>query len=296
MVLFSKKNSVILIIISITLVGITFLMQNQKKTPQPEVEITKPQEEIIQQSKKVIGYSVRGRAIEAYSYGSGPTHLLFVGGIHGGYEWNSVLLAYTLMDYLSSNISIIPKHITIDVIPSVNPDAVYVVTGKEGRFSQEDVTKDTQTLEAARFNANTVDLNRNFDCKWNKKSAWRSKTVSGGTAVFSEPETRAVRDHILASQPTMVVFWHSKANSVYASQCSQGILPETIRIMNIYAQASGYKATEKFDAYETTGAADDWLASIGIPAVTVELKTHETLQWEENLAGVKALLLHYQNK
>jgi len=42
-----------------------------------------------------------------------------------------------------------------------------------------------------------------------------------------------------------------------------------------------------------TGDAEGWLASIGIPAITVELSTHETIEWEKNFAGIRALLDHF---
>jgi hypothetical protein len=41
---------------------------------------------------------------------------------------------------------------------------------------------------------NDVDLNRNFDCKWQPTSTWRSTSVSAGTQPFSEPEAAAIRD------------------------------------------------------------------------------------------------------
>ncbi len=238
---------------------------------------------------ETIGRSVQGRAISATTYGNGPQHLLFVGGIHGGYEWNSVLLAYQFMDYVAANLHAVPQNITVTVIPSLNPDGVYKVTGKEGRFTAGDVTTSAVVAASGRFNANSIDLNRNFDCKWQPNSTWRSEVVGAGSAPFSEPEARAVRDFVLKYLPDAVVFWHSQSNAVYASECEEGILPKTLEVMNAYSRASGYPAVDSFDAYEITGDAEGWLASIGIPAVTVELSTHETVEWERNLAGAKAL-------
>jgi hypothetical protein len=60
--------------------------------------------------------------------------------------------------------------------------------------------------------------------------------------------------------------------------------------MNTYSKASGYKAVASFDSYSVTGDAEGWLASLNIPAITVELKTHESLDWDQNLAGIKAIL------
>jgi len=89
------------------------------------------------------------------------------------------------------------------------------------------------------------------------------------------------------------VFWHSQAGAVYASECTEGILPDTLAITHAYAEAAGYRAVESFDAYEVHGDSEGWLASIGIPAITVELTTHETIEWEENLAGASALVSYY---
>ncbi len=247
--------------------------------------------------RSVLGLSVEGREIEAFTYRSANSsvearHLLFVGGIHGGYEWNSVLLAYAFMDYLKANPGFVRDGVAVTIIPSANPDGVYKIIGKEGRFEVGDVPIGVSAAPG-RFNAHTVDLNRNFDCKWKPTGTWRGATVSAGSAPFSEPEARAIRDFVLDKKPNAVIFWHSQANAVYASECKNGILPRTREIMNVYALASGYPAVASFDAYEVAGDAEGWLASIGIPAITVELKTHETLEWEKNLAGIKALFGYY---
>lgn len=248
----------------------------------------------------VIGHSVEGRTIDAYTYtgkGSGEKKLIaFVGGIHGGYEWNSSLLAYQFMDYLDRNPAFIPDDITVTVIPAANPDGLFKIVGKEGRFTAADVSKEKEAEVAGngRFNARDVDLNRNFDCKWKPESTWRSQKVSAGTAAFSEPEAVAIRDFALTQKPSAVVFWHSQANAVYASECENGILPETLAVMNAYSGAAGYQAVQSFDAYPVSGDAEGWFASVGIPAITVELSTHETIEWEKNLAGTSALLTHFK--
>lgn len=288
--LLSKKNIAILSILIILSLG-TYIKLHEKVTV---LEVVKIEEKINWPIKTTLGISVENRNIENYTFGDGETHLVFVGGIHGGYEWNSILLAYKLIDYLTENIESIPKNITIDILPSANPDGLYKVTGKEGRFTIEDVSINKKVLASGRFNANGVDLNRNFDCKWKPKSTWQSKTVSAGTAPFSEPETAAIQNFIIRRKPSAVIFWHSQSNGVFASQCQNGILPETLTVMNLYSQASGYPAIKTFDAYETTGAVDDWLSSVNIPAITVELKSHETIEWEKNLAGIQAILTYYK--
>lgn len=246
---------------------------------------------------ETIGTSVEGRSLQAFTYGTGDTHLVFIGGIHGGYEWNSVLLSYQLIDYLEANPSAIPSNLSITVIPSANPDGLFRVIGKEGRFTADDVPATTAQPEGlGRFNANNVDLNRNFACKWKPESVWRGKATSAGTTAFSEPEALAIKNFLTAHTPDAVIFYHSQSNAIYASECENGILPETRTLMSTYASATGYPAVDTFDAYEVTGDAEGWLASIQIPAITVELKTHEAIEWDRNLAGVKALFEQYSKQ
>lgn len=274
-------------------------MQKEKNvTPDPIVKKPAVVEEVAEPAFKTetIGTSVEGRSIELYSYGTGENHLLFVGGIHGGYEWNSVLLAYKLIDYIQEHPTFVPDNLTVHIIPSANPDGVYEVIQKEGRFTLLDVPKNENTTGEGRFNARAVDLNRNFACNWQSESTWRGQTVSAGTAAFSEPEARTIRTAVQKYSPEAVLFFHSQSNAVYASECNNGVLTETVTIMNTYASAAGYQAVESFDAYEITGDAEGWLASIGIPALTVELETHETVEWERNKRGIEALFSYYTAK
>lgn len=297
---FAKRAVLISIIIALLGIGLFafFAFHNKAKPIAPAPD--KPDN--LGPIHAVIGMSVEGRKIDAYTYpsrrrhvaGQGEKRIAFVGGMHGGYEWNSVVLAYEFMDYLEANPTAVPDNLTVIVIPSINPDGVYKVVGKEGRFTIADAPADDALAKQGRFNARGVDLNRNFDCKWKPESMWRDKVVSAGMKPFSEPETAAMRNFVLANNLDAVVFWHSQSDAVYASQCENGILPETLNIMNAYSQASGYPAVKSFDFYEISGDAEGWLASIGVPAITVELKTHETIEWEKNLAGIKALFEYYK--
>ncbi len=301
--IFTKKQIIAISLVVVLICGALIFWKISKSKAVEELPvITKnlPKEVII-------GTSLEGRPIKAYTYlptpissekkteGSEKINLAFVGGIHGGYEWNSVLLAYTLMDYLEANPKILPENLVVTVIPSANPDGLFKVIGKEGRFTLADVPSGVDE-SIGRFNANGVDLNRNFDCKWQSEALWKGKTVGAGEEAFSEPESQAMKNFVLESRPKAVVFWHSQANAVYASECEDGILPETLDIMNTYAVASQYPAIKSFDSYAVTGDAEGWLASIGIPAITVELKSHKTIEWDRNLAGIKALFDFYSQK
>lgn len=246
-----------------------------------------------EQSEVVIGKSVEGRDILAYNYGTGDTRVLFVGGIHGGYSWVATQVAFQAMDYFKENPSVIPSNIKVTVIPNLNPDGLFDAVNKEGRFVKADVTTSQTALVASRFNANKVDLSRNFDCNWKEAATWQTKTVSGGTAPFSEPESLAIKNYVESHKISAAVVWYSSAGGVYSSSCGNGIIPETKTITEIYAKASGYTAHQSFDAYTTTGDIVNWLAKVNVPAISVLLKTHSSSDWNENKKGIDALLSHY---
>lgn len=237
-----------------------------------------------------IGSSVEGRPIDAYQFGHGERAVVVVGGIHGGYEWNTSLLGHQLVEYFTLSPESIPLNVRLLIIPNANPDGLHAVVGTTTDPTSLFISSGPQERAHGRFNANDVDLNRNFDCKWQSTSTWGTQSVSAGTMPFSEPETQALRRFLEAHSPDAVIFLHSKANAVYGSECEEGILSATKDVLQVYADASGYTAIERFDSYPITGDAEGWLASIGIPAITVELGDHENTEFEKNLRGVEAVM------
>lgn len=262
--------------------------------PAPAPEAATPQVEPVPVvTTEIIGQSVEGRQIEVYRIGTGQRDVLFVGGIHGGYEWNSALLAWEMIDHFTADTALIPDDVTLHIIPVLNPDGLAAVVGTSSRFTLAMVPSPSERVAAGRFNANGVDLNRNFDCNWEPESMWRGAVVSAGSAPFSEPEAAAFRDYVLRTQPKAAAFWHSQADTVYGSACSDGVLPLTSTLGASYAEAANYGFVELFDAYPITGDVEGWLASIGIPAVTIELESFSRSEQERNLAGVMTWLGYF---
>lgn len=314
------KYLIIVVVVILLVVGGYFLLSNKPVSDEPmsevEVPVTTPPEDegtvtdngaaSSQEGPEiVIGQSVDGRNIVAYNFYSANTatssaaggdpdnHVLFVGGIHGGYSWNTAMVAYELMDYLEANPDLIPSNVKVTVIPVLNPDGLNKITGATGRFTRADVSGTEAEKIASRFNAHTVDLNRNFDCEWKATSKWQSRDVSGGTAAFSEPESQAFKAYVEAHDLDAVVVWYSSAGGVFASNCGSGVTAETATLTNLFAEASGYRAYQSFDFYAITGDMVNWLAKEGIPAISVLLTTHDSTDWGKNQAGVEALLKSY---
>jgi hypothetical protein len=236
----------------------------------------------------LIGNSAGGRAIHSYRFGSGDTDVVLVGGMHGGYEWNTILLAQAFIDAFTTGDEELPAGITLHIAPNANPDGLAAVTGGDGPFQPTDVISDTL---AGRVNANGVDLNRNWDCNWSEQAFWRDQPISGGAYPFSEPESESLRRFFLDVTPAVVVFLHSAAGAVYSAGCPEPG-PTSSALAAVYGLAAGYPVYPSFDHYAITGDASDWLTTQGIPSFTVELSTHETTDWEQNLAGLRALLAH----
>jgi len=303
-----KKLIIWLVVIILIVLGIYFIVKSGSKpavvNPNPTTTDTTGSQTnqnptqtapLTNGASSVIGQSVQGRDILAYHYGTGTsTPLLFIGGIHGGYEWNTALVAYQMMDYLKTNPSVIPANVNVTVIPVLNPDGLNKIVGTTtGNFTSADVPASLADTVSGRFNGNGVDLNRNFDCDWQANGVWQNKTVNGGTAVFSEPESQAIKTYVDANKPTAVVVWYSAAGGVYASNCHNGVLPETDSILKIYSGASTYPAYESFDFYATTGDMVNWLAKQNIPAISVLLTNHTDTELSKNQAGITALLKYY---
>ncbi len=306
-------KNILIIVVGLLLVGVVvglFLFGSKSSVENPDTEPTPvtqnetptvpettppPTEEpeTVNEPVEEIGSSYGELPIRAYHFGDGAKEVLFIGGMHGGYSWNTSVVAYALIDYLNANPGAVPRDVKVTVIPVLNPDGLMKIAGKTEAVTKADIPTGANATILGRFNGNNVDLNRNFDCDWKASGTWQSRTVSGGTKAFSEPESQALRDYVNANTPTAVVVWYSAAGGVYSSNCYNGVLPETKKLTNLYAQASGYPAYETFDYYEITGDAVNWLAKMNIPAISVLLTTHEDAEWEKNKRGIEALLKHY---
>lgn len=297
--IYMKKVIILLVAIIIFLVGLmTYFLLNRGETKMEdemmdensESEMMATSTEEMDDSVKEIGRSSKDNPIMAYSYGEGDKEVIFVGGIHGGYSWNTSLVSYELMDYLEKNKESLPSNVKVTVIPALNPDGLSLVAGTSSMFLASAVDTELAKKIDGRLNGNGVDLNRNFDCDWQSEGTWQSRTVSGGAEAFSEPEAAAFRDYVAANKPAAVVVWYASAGGVFASSCHNDVLSETKELTNLYAKESGYRAFEEFDFYEITGDMVNWLAKENIPAISVLLTNHTDTEWTKNRAGIDATI------
>lgn len=299
------KKIITIIVIILVAIGVFYFIKKSSNNTTPTTNVTTDTDMKMEtvdettpqvpedKTKTVIGQSVEERDIVAYHYGAGSSEILFVGGIHGGYSWNTALVAYQLSDYLRENQAIIPENLKVTVVPVLNPDGLSDIVDPTATFSPSSITATDAQKVSARFNANNVDLNRNFECDWQTNATWRSRSVSGGSSAFSEPESLAIKNYIDTNKPIAAVVWYSSAGGVFASNCHAGVSKATLTLTNVYAKASGYRAYETFDFYEVTGDMVNWLAKNDVPAISVLLTNHTDTEWTKNLKGIEAVLKHY---
>jgi hypothetical protein len=210
----------------------------------------------ICQSVFSIGTSVQGRSINAYSFGSGPSKIIFVGTTHGN-EKSSTYLLNKWIDSLEANYDRIPAGRTIIVVPNINPDG-YAIN--------------------QRTNAHNVDLNRNFPANdWKSGVSMPDGSYlpsGGGTAPLSEPETAAIANYVLSQNPRLVLTYHAAGAIVSPNDSG-----DSNAIALAYAQKSSVgflsnSGTGSFFDYDTTGAFEAWLHDKhSIPTLLIELIT-----------------------
>jgi protein MpaA len=155
----------------------------------------------------LIGHSVDGRPIYAWSYGPNGARrkVLVVGCIHG-----NECAAFAILHALRH--TPVASGAQLWLVPEFNPDG---------------------TAADSRQNAHGVDLNRNFPYRW----AYITEPVYySGPHPVSEPETRAVMAFVRRIRPAVTIWYHQHMDLVDESGGDFGLIRR-------YARLAGMRAT-----------------------------------------------------
>jgi hypothetical protein len=179
---------------------------------------------------------------------------MVVGSIQGD-QPNTRELVVSLLSHFEGNPDEIPPEVAFYFVPSLNPDG---------------------NAANSRFNANEVDLNRNWDtADWRSRAAvpgyQEGKPGAGGPRPFSEPETVTAADFILElrgrGRNVVVIVLHSSVRRSTGEVYPGG--DSSVEIAHHYASAADYDIEDQWAEYTTSGEMITWCAEQGIPAIDV---------------------------
>ena len=217
-----------------------------------------------------LGSSVQGRTIWGLKITDNPEveeaeAEVRICGCHHGNELMSVELPLLLAWYLCDNYDSDPYiEDLVDnretwIIPLVNPD---------GREAQ------------TRYNANGVDLNRDYGYLWSG--------AGGSPSPFSQPETKVMRVNALDNCFVLSLSFHTSGDIVnyvwnYKTQPVKDN-DVVVHLSNQYGSHNGYWVVEGYDWYQTTGDTNDFSYGCrGDIDWTIEVQNSDVQQaWDYN--------------
>jgi hypothetical protein len=204
---------------------------------------------------RTVGRSVQGRELSVAAIGEPADRaVLLVGGIQGD-QPNTRELVASLSSHFERNPEQVPREAAFYFLPALNPDGLAV---------------------NSRFNANDVDLNRNWDAvDWRSTAAVpghpEGKPGAGGPRPFSEPETAAAADFIAQlrgqGRQVLVVVVHSSVRRATGEVYPGG--ERSVEIAYRYASTAGYDVEDQWAEYTTSGEMITWCAEQGILSIDI---------------------------
>ncbi|MBN2138193.1 MAG: DUF2817 domain-containing protein [Sedimentisphaerales bacterium] len=186
----------------------------------------------------IVGSSVNNTPIMAQVFGQGDSVTLIIGGIHGNEPAGT-----PLVKKLAQYIRLYPELAngrTIVLLPNVNPDGM---------------------AKGTRYNANNVDLNRNF------AAPNRVNTATTGHSALSEPESRVIERLIRQYAPDRIVATHQPLACIDYDGPARGIAASMQRYCDLTVKKLGARPGS-LGAYAGE--------KLGIPTITFEMKQHDS--------------------
>jgi MYXO-CTERM domain-containing protein len=228
-----------------------------------------------------VGMSIEGRTIRGLRIGTGGGEspaMLVVGGQHAR-EWISVTTALWIAarfveDAADPEIAALLAELDVVVVPVVNPDG-YVWSWESQRLWRKN-----------RRDGVGVDTNRNFGYGWGGEGAGFEPEAENyaGPEAFSEPESAAVRDWVLAHDELVafvdlhsfgqLLLWpwghiYEPTPDADALESMGGEMAEAMHDVH----DTTYTAIQGVNLYPAAGNAIDWAyGDAALRAYTIELR------------------------
>jgi len=255
--------------------------------------------------KDSIGTSIEGRTIWAFKVSDYPSldedepEVLYTGLTHAR-EPVSMMNIFFFVRWLCENYSSDPtaeflvNHREMWFVPIINPDGyVYneTIAPNGGGMHRKNRRPNPDNSNCNNGTQQGIDLNRNYSYNWGADNSGSSgnpcSAVYRGASAFSEPETEAISNFILARQFKNVLHYHTYSN-VLIHSWGDGTFPDepdlsTLREIgaemtreNGYAVGTG---TETI-GYGVNGDAVDWTyGTAGLISYTPEVGSYADNFW-----------------
>lgn len=233
-------------------------------------------------TQQVIGQSVMGRDLPVLKLGQGKRKILYLCSTHATETVAGAVLLRFAYELLSCReiCAIRCEHALyktqLHILPLLNPDGAEIALG---RIAQADRPRlcffndNSEDFTHWQANGRGVDLNHNFDADFARGKAMEreldicgpSSTRYGGKAPFSEPETAALRDYVLAENIDVLYAFHTQGEEIYHAG------PNSLATARILAKACGYTVSAPEGIASCRGAKDWFCAALGRPGFTIEM-------------------------
>lgn len=254
-------------------------------------------------------------------------HVLVTASIHAREYISSQLVMRQLEDLLrqsgngenagADGVSVqeLVRNTAVHFVPMVNPDGVSLCqNGLDGlKLSQ---TRDTvahiyeldggtdwnRYLCSWKANAMGVDLNRNFDAKWELYDDGKGHISSDrykGTSAGSEAETKALVQLTGQYPFKRTISYHTQGNVIYWYFGQSGELEaESRNFAELAAGQTGYRIDGAYENLDPAGYKDWAVSRMQIPSLTIEVGTGASpvdpgqfpAIWEQNVNVIPAVL------
>lgn len=242
-------------------------------------------------SIEVLGKSYCKRDIFSMKIGNQNNACLLVGGIHG-MEWLTSLLLLIFIDKICQAMRCNSKIYDMDLknflrkngvcfVPCLNPDGTEISI--HGSKCAKDYANTVEKISNGntniwQSNARGVDLNHNFDAKWEELNILEKKngitgpapTRFGGEFPESEIETQILVELCKENNYRHAIAFHSQGEEIYWNFGDKQ--PEnSFLLAKLFSNLSGYKLSQP-EGLAVGGGFKDWfIEKFNKPAFTIEI-------------------------
>lgn len=221
---------------------------------------------------------------------SSDNQYIVTGSIHAREYITTKLVILLMLDLLDSMEN--DSDFLIHFVPMINPDGVSISQlGKKGiqndsilsqveQIAQNDGSsiENREYLRQWKANANGVDLNRNFDAKWDEfeGNPYPSSGLYKGNFPGCESEAAALISLTENYPVKKTISYHTKGNVIYWYFAQTGeLLEETESFATKISNSTGYETDADFESLDPAGYKDWAICQMGIPSITIEVGTGE---------------------